>query len=346
MSAQDNATAGTDVGAALPKTRRDFLPLLLPIALALAALPFIVFFSSGTTWLTLTIAGLAMGMMIFVMASGLTLIFGLMDVLNFGHGAFIAIGAYVATLVLLPLGGWMAADSVWLNLAAVVPAVIAAMAVTAALGLAFEHVVIAPVYGQHLKQILITMGGMIVAEQLLYALFGPQQIPLALPTSLRGSFLIGEAAIEKYRVVAVAVGLVVFLAMLLILNRTKIGLLIRAGVENGEMVEALGYRITRLFVGVFMAGSALAGLGGVMWGLYREQVNAAMGGELLVLVFIVVIIGGLGSVTGCFIGALLVALLANYAGFLLPKLALVSDILLMVAVLLWRPRGLYPVTSR
>ena len=97
MSATD-----TDVGAALPRGRADYLPLLLPLALALAALPFI---PSGSTWVTLTIAGLAMGMMIFVMASGLTLIFGLMDVLNFGHGALIAIGAYVATLVLLPLGG-------------------------------------------------------------------------------------------------------------------------------------------------------------------------------------------------------------------------------------------------
>ncbi len=338
MSAQD-----IDAGAALPKVRTDFLPLLLPLLLAVAAYPFI---PSSSTWLTLTIAGLAMGMMIFVMASGLTLIFGLMDVLNFGHGAFIAIGAYMATLVLLPLAGWMQADSVWLNLAAVVPAVLFAMAVTGALGLAFERIVIGPVYGQHLKQILITMGGMIVAEQMLYAFFGPQQIPLALPTSLRGSFLIGEAAIEKYRVVCVLVGLAVFLAMLVILNRTKIGLLIRAGVENTEMVEALGYRITRLFVGVFMAGSALAGLGGVMWGLYREQVNAAMGGELMVLVFIVVIIGGLGSVTGCFIGAILVALLTNYAGFLVPKLALITDILLMVVILLWRPRGLYPVTSR
>jgi branched-chain amino acid transport system permease protein len=340
MSTQDSAT---DAGAALPKARRDVLPVLLPVALALAALPFI---SSPSTWVTLTIAGLAMGMMIFIMASGLTLIFGLMDVLNFGHGAFIAIGAYMATLVLLPLGGWMQADSIWLNLAAVVPAVLFAMAVTAVLGLAFERVVIAPVYGQHLKQILITMGGMIVAEQILYALFGPQQIPLPLPASLRGSFQIGEAAVEKYRVVCVLAGLVVFLSMLAILNRTRIGLLIRAGVENTEMVEALGYRITRLFVGVFMAGSALAGLGGVMWGLYREQVNAAMGGELLVLVFIVVIIGGLGSVTGCFIGALLVALATNYAGFIVPKLALVTDIALMVAVLLWRPRGLYPVTSR
>jgi branched-chain amino acid transport system permease protein len=138
----------------------------------------------------------------------------------------------------------------------------------------------------------------------------------------------------------------VVVAMLLILNRSKIGLLIRAGVENTEMVEALGYRITRLFVGVFMAGSALAGLGGVMWGLYREQVNAAMGAELMVLVFIVVIIGGLGSVGGCFIGALLMALVANYAGFLAPKVALVSNIVLMIAILLWRPAGLFSSARR
>ena len=146
--------------------------------------------------------------------------------------------------------------------------------------------------------------------------------------------------------VALAVGLVVFVAQMLVLNRTKIGLLIRAGVENREMVEALGYRIDRLFVGVFMAGSALAGLGGVLWALYRGQAHASMGGELLVLVFIVIIIGGLGSVGGCFIGAILVALIANYAGFLAPKLALVSNILAMVVVLLWRPRGLYPVSGR
>ena len=141
------------------------------------------------------------------------------------------------------------------------------------------------------------------------------------------------------------VGLVVFVGIQLVLNRTKIGLLIRAGVENREMVEALGYRIRRLFLGVFMAGSALAGLGGVMWALYREQVHASMGDELMVLIFIVIIIGGLGSIGGCFIGALLVALIANYGGFLVPKLALVSNILLMVAVLLWRPRGLYPVSE-
>jgi branched-chain amino acid transport system permease protein len=332
-----------DSGAALPKVRADLVPALLPLGLALAALPFI---GSPSTWITLTVAGLSMGMMIFAMASGLTLVFGLMDVLNFGHGAFIAVGAYMAALVLAPLAGWTQPDSLWTGLAALLPAVIVAMGVSAALSIAFERVLIRPVYGQHLKQILVTMGGLIVAEQLLYALFGPQLIALPLPTALRGSIVFGDAAVEKYRLLAVIVGLVIFAALILILTRTKIGLLIRAGVENREMVEALGYRIQRLFIGVFMAGSALAGLGGVMWALYREQVHASVAQELTVLMFIVIIIGGLGSVTGCFIGAILVALVANYAGFLVPKLALVSDILLMVVILLWRPRGLYPVTSR
>jgi branched-chain amino acid transport system permease protein len=177
-------------------------------------------------------------------------------------------------------------------------------------------------------------------------LFGPETIPLALPTSLRGAFLIGDAAIEKFRLLAVVVGLVVFVALTLTLNYTKIGLLIRAGVENREMVEALGYRINRLFLAVFMAGSALAGLGGVLWALYREQVHASVGNSLTVLIFIVVITGGLGSISGCFLGATLVALVANYAGFLAPKFALVSNIVLMVAVLLWRPRGLYPAGGR
>lgn len=329
--------------AALPKPRRDLLPVLLPVILALAMLPLI---GSASSWVTLTVASLAMGMMIFIMASGLTLVFGLMDVLNFGHGAFISVGAYAATLVLLPLAPYVQADSLWLNLAVLAPAAVLSMAVSGALGLVVERVLILPVYGQHLKQILMTTGGLIVAEQALYALWGPQIIPLPLPTSLRGSFIIGDIAIAKYRLLAMLVGLIVFAGIQLVLNRTKIGLLIRAGVENREMVEALGYRIRRLFLGVFMTGSSLAGLGGVMWALYREQVHASMGNDLTVLVFIVVIIGGLGSIGGCFIGALLVAMVANYGGFLVPKLALVSNILLMVAVLMWRPRGLYAVTSR
>lgn len=328
------ATADT----VIPAAKRDYAPALLVPALMLAVLPLVGDFP---TWVTLTIAGLAMGMMIFIMASGLTLVFGLMDVLNFGHGAFVAVGAFAATTVLIPMSGALQADNLLQNLGVLALAVTVAMASTALLGVAFERVIIKPVYGQHLKQILITMGGMIVAEQLINVIWGAEQIPLPLPASLRGAIILGDSAVEKYRLVAVVVGLVVFVAMLLILNRTKIGLLIRAGVENGEMVEAMGYRIRRLFIAVFAAGSALAGLGGVMWGLYKETLSASMGAEIMVMIFIVIIIGGLGSVAGCFIGALLMALVANYAGFLAPKVALVSNIILMIAILLWRPAGMY-----
>jgi branched-chain amino acid transport system permease protein len=329
--------------AALPGTRLDWKPLALIAGLALLALPLV---GSPSTWLTLTVAGLAMGMIIFIIASGLTLVFGLMDVLNFGHGVFIAAGAFLATSVLAPLAPWTGADDLALNLAAVFVAMLVAMAVCGALGLAFERVLVRPVYGQHLKQILITMGGMIVGEELIKAIWGPQQIPLPLPQALRGSILIGDAAIERYRLVAVVIGLVVFAALAWTLSRTKVGLLIRAGVQDREMVESLGYRIRRLFVGVFAVGSGLAGLGGVLWGLYQQSVIPQIGAQVNVLLFIVIIIGGLGSTLGCFVGAMLVGLMANYTGFLAPKVALFSNILLMVAVLLWRPQGLYPVANR
>lgn len=338
MNLQTPPAAVLPADTALPAAKRDITPLLLVPVLMLLMLPLV---GSFPTWVTLTVAGLAMGMMIFIMASGLTLVFGLMDVLNFGHGAFVSVGAYAATMVFIPMRGWMEADSLLMNLGVLGLAILMAMFVTALLGWAFERIIIAPVYGQHLKQILITMGGMIVAEQLINVIWGAEQVPLPLPTALRGAIVLGDSAIEKYRLVAVVVGLVVFGVMFLVLNRTKIGLLIRAGVENREMVEAMGYRIRRIFVAVFAAGSALAGLGGVMWGLYKETLTAAMGAEMMVMVFIVIIIGGLGSVGGCFIGALLMALVANYAGFLAPKFALVSNIALMITILLWRPAGMF-----
>ena len=332
----------TDVGAALPKPRIDILPALTPLIVAALVAPFIGSFS---TFATLTLASLAMGAMLFTMASGLTLAFGMMDVLNFGHGAFIAVGAFVATVV-YALAAPLGQGSLALDLGVFALALVAAAAVCGALGFVYERLLIAPVYGRHLEQILITIGGSIVIEQLLLALFGTEPIALSPPPALQGSLAFGEVGVEKYRLVALGLGLGLFAAQLIVLSRTRIGLLIRAGVENREMVEALGYRIDRLFIGVFMAASALAGVGGVLWGLYQNQARAGMGGELLVLVFIVIIIGGLGSVTGCFVGAVLVALISNYAGFLAPKLALVSNILVMVAVLLWRPRGLYPLGAR
>jgi branched-chain amino acid transport system permease protein len=311
--------------------KRDWLPLALVPVVALAALPLV---SNPSTWVTLTVAGLAMGMMIFMMASGLTLVFGLMDVMNFAHGAFISVGAYAAASVLLAMKG---------GVAGLVPALAAAVFLAAVLGWFFERVVIRPVYGDHLKQILVTMGGLIVVEQLIHVVWGGNLIALPKPEALSGSLLFGDVAIERYRLLAVVVGLIVFAAMWLILSRTRLGLLIRAGVENTEMVEALGYRIRRLFVGVFVAGSALAGLGGMMWALYQESLTAAMGMQMMVVIFIVIIIGGLGSVGGCFLGALLVGLVANYIGYVAPKLALGSNILLMVLILLWRPSGLFAV---
>ena len=321
----------------------DWKPLALVPLLATLALPLI---GSGSSWLTLTVAGLAMGMIIFVIASGLTLVFGLMDVLNFGHGVFIALGAFVATTVMGFMADWTSADALAQNLVAVFVAMVVAMAVAGAVGLAFERYIVQPVYGQHLKQILITMGGMIIGEELIKVIWGPAQIALPLPETLRGSLFLGEAAIEKYRLLAVVVGLAVFAALTWMLTCTKLGLLIRAGVQDREMVEALGYRIKRLFVGVFVVGSALAGLGGVLWGLYQQTVTPQMGAQVNVLIFIVIIIGGLGSTGGALIGALLVGLMANYTGFLAPKVALFSNIALMVGVLLWRPQGVYPVTNR
>jgi branched-chain amino acid transport system permease protein len=325
------------------QTDIDWQPIALVPLLALTALPMV---GSGSTWLTLTVAGLAMGMIIFVIASGLTLVFGLMDVLNFGHGVFIALGAFVATSVLGAMGDWTGSAVLWRNLMAVLPAMFIAMLVAGAVGLAFERFIVRPVYGQHLKQILITMGGMIIGEELIKVIWGAQQIPLPLPEGMRGSILVGDAAIEKFRLLAVMIGLVVFAALAWTLSRTKIGLLIRAGVQDREMVESLGYRIKRLFIGVFVAGSALAGLGGVLWGMYQQSVVPQMGAQVNVLIFIVIIIGGLGSTGGALIGALLVGLMANYTGFLAPKVALFSNIALMAMILLWRPQGLYPVVNR
>ena len=343
MSTSIAAPAPTVTPDAIPKTRFDAKPLLLALVLALAAWPLV---GSTSTWLTLTIAGLAMGMIVFITASGLTLVFGLMDVLNFGHSVFIALGAYVATSVFGVLTGWTAAASLVSNLTAVFVAMLAAMALGGVLGLGFERVIVRPVYGQHLKQILVTIGGAIVGEELIKVFWGPAQIPLPLPETLRGTIALGDVTVDRFRLVAVGVGLVVLAALLYTLNRTKIGLLIRAGVQDREMVESLGYRIRRLFVGVFAAGSALAGLGGCLWGMNQQIVFPQIGGQVNVLLFIVIIIGGLGSTLGCVVGALMVGLMTNYVGFVAPKLTMFSSIGLMVAVLLWRPQGLYPVANR
>ena len=314
----------------------------LPVLLMIIALPLVGSFSS---WVTLTVAGLAMGMMIFLMASGLSLVFGLMDVLNFGHSAFISFGAFIAASTLAALAGWVGADSVTLNFLALFAAIGAAALFGLAAGLFFERVIVKPVYADHLRQILITIGALIVSEQIVLAVWGGNPVAVPRPAFLEGSIFIGNIAIETYRIFAFLLGLAVFVALYLVLNRTRLGLLIRAGVENREMVEALGFKVERVFIMVFMAGSALAAMGGAMWAGYQGLITGALGGELMILVFIVVIIGGLGSIEGSLLGALLVGLLGNYVAFIFPKLSLASNMLLMMAILLWRPWGLRPAVK-
>jgi branched-chain amino acid transport system permease protein len=324
----------------LPKAVLDKRPLLLVPVLMLLALALV---GTPSTWVTLTVAGLCMGLIIFVMTSGLTLVFGLMHILNFGHGVFITVGAFAAATLLALMPGLTQSTSFLPNIAAVIAAIVGTVFLVGCAGWVFERVIVRPTGGDPLKLILTTMGGMIIGQELVKVVWGVDPVTVSPPPALTGSFVIGGAVIETYRLLAAAVGLILFAALFLVLQRTKIGLLIRAGVQNREMVESLGYRVRSLFSLVFVAGCALAGVGGVLWGMYQQTLTAEMGGGTLVLAIIVVVIGGLGSIGGCLIGSLLVGLLDNYVSFLFPKVALVSTVLLMVAVLFWRPQGLYPL---
>jgi len=252
-------------------------------------------------WLTLTVAGLAMGMLIFLVASGLTLIFGLMDVLNFAHGALFSWGAYAGFTVAVALDarrGWAAAPSVWLNALLLLLAVAAAVAVAFVLGVLLERVIVRPVYGQHLFQILITLGATIVLEEVIRVAWGPNDQVMPVPATFQGSWDVADVVVLRFPAIAIGLGLLVYGAMQWLLTRTRVGLIVRAGVENREMVQVMGHDIHRYFTAVFAAGSGLAGLGGLMWGMFGQSIRPSMGGEQLIFAFIVVIIGGLGSVTG------------------------------------------------
>jgi branched-chain amino acid transport system permease protein len=307
--------------------------LLLPLA-----------FIEPRVYLTLTIAGLAMGMLIFLVASGLTLIFGLMDVLNFAHGALFSWGAYVGFSVFLTLNrqlGWADSPSVGLNALLLLAAITATMLVAVALGVLLERIIVRPVYGQHMFQILITLGATIVMEELIRIGWGPNDQVMPVPFSFRGSWDVADVIVLRFPIVAIVVGALVYATIAFVLARTRVGLIVRAGVESGEMIQALGHNIYRYFTGVFAAGAALAGLGGLMWAIFSQSVRPGMGGEQLIFAFIVVIIGGLGSVTGSLLGALLVGLSYNYVAFLLPKAAIGVNMAIMVLILLLRPSGLF-----
>ena len=293
------------------------------------------------TYLTLTIAGLAMGMMLFLIASGLSIIFGLMDVINFAHGVCFAYGAYVAFSIFKAFGAWVEADSVFQNFAIFLIAIVAALIVVGLVGILVERVLVRRVYGSHLFQILITFGGMVVLTELIRIIWGPNDEVMPRPASFEGNWNIFDIIILKYPIYTIALGLIVYAVIQLILKRTKVGKIVRAGVEDPEMVQAMGHNIFLLFTGVFAVGAGLAAVGGLTMAIFNRQVYPDMGAAYLIFAFIIVIIGGLGSVTGSLVGALIVGLSYNYVAYLLPPLAVGVNILIMVIILLIKPTGLF-----
>lgn len=313
--------------------------LALAGGLALGLLP--LFGMDVKTYLTLTIAGIAMGMMLFLVASGLSLIFGLMDVINFAHGVCFAWGAYVAFSVFKAGAGWVEADSLLKNFSIFALAILAAMAVVGIVGMVVERGLVRRVYGSHLFQILITFGAMVVLTELIRIFWGPNDEVMPVPLTFRGNWDLFGIIVLKYPVIAIAIGLLVYGSVQLILKRTKVGKIVRAGVQDPEMVQAMGHNVFFFFTVVFAAGAALAAVGGLAMAIFNLQVYPDMGDAYLIFAFIVVIIGGLGSVTGSLVGALIVGLSYNYVAYLLPPLAVGVNILIMVIILLIRPTGLF-----
>lgn len=302
-------------------------------------------FIGPKTYITLTVSGLAMGMLFFLVASGFSLIFGFLSVLNLAHGALFAWGAYIGFTSFSLINrwtGWGGSESFLLNMAIFLLALVLSGLLVGLLGILTERLVIRPVYGSHLFQIFVTVGAMIVLEELIRVVWGPDDEVMPVPIQFIGSLDLFDVVISKYPLVAIGLGSVIYLAIHLILKKTRIGTIVRAGVENPEMVQVMGHNIYRYFTGVFAVGSALAAIGGGMWATFVKSINPAMGGEVIVFALIVAIIGGLGSMTGSVIGALMVGLSYNYVAYLVPKAALGITMLLLVVILLVRPTGLFP----
>jgi branched-chain amino acid transport system permease protein len=218
----------------------------------------------------------------------------------------------------------------------------AAMSVVGLLGIILERVIVRRVYGQHLFQILITFGATIILVELIRVLWGPNDEVMPVPMTFRGNWDLLDIIVIRYPVICIAIGLLVYGLIQLVLRKTKLGTIVRAGVEDRDMVQAMGHNIFLFFTGVFMAGAGLAALGGFAISIFSLQVYPDMGSTYLLFAFIVVIIGGLGSVTGSLVGALIVGLAYNYVAYLLPWAAAGVNILIMIVILLIRPTGLFP----
>src|SRR5215510_5601822 len=275
-----------------------------------------------STVVLLTITGLGLGAMYFLVASGLSLICGLMGVLNFAHGAFITVGAYASWYMASKLGG--------------VP--VGPRSVFAAL---VELVLIRPLYGRHVEQVLVTVGLGLCVAALATAIWTNDPKFVAVPSWVTDTTGVLGASIPNDRWIEIATAVVVLVGLRLFLRRTRYGLIVRAGVENRAMVTALGIDVRRAFTLVFALGGLAAALAGVLASLYFGTVDPQLGTRLLIYAFIVVVIGGLGSITGTALAAVLVALVQQYANYYASSgIGDLSVTLLLALVLLVRPGGL------
>ena len=291
--------------------------------------------------------GLQLGMTLFLMSAGLTLVFGIMQVINLAHGSFYMIGAYVGATVTAQTGSFLLG-------------VAAALAAAALAGMLVEVIVLRRLYEKdHLDQVLATFGLILFFNEITRMIWGRQPLFMDVPGQLSGSVeIFSGVAYPVYRIAVIGVGIAVSLFLYLLFTRTRIGMQIRAGASNRKMAAALGVNIRLLYTLVFGLGTLLAGLAGVMAGPILA-VEAGMGESILILTFVVIVIGGIGSVRGALVGALLVGMVDTLGRAFLPgilrsllppayadgvaaPLASMSIYILMAAVLLWRPRGLLP----
>lgn len=286
-----------------------------------------------STVVLLLITGLGLGALYFLVASGLSLIYGLMGVLNFAHGSFLTLGAFLGWEVARRLG----ADS-W-------PAFLASLLVGAVVGAIFaaatELLLIRRLYERHIEQVLVTVGLALASVALFEGIWGTDPVYVTAPEWLGQTTEILGARVPHDRFLLIGAAVLVLLAIVLFLRFTRFGLIIRAGVENRSMVTALGIDVRRAFTVVFAIGGAAAGLGGVLASHYFGYVSPHLGGSLLIFAFIVTVIGGLGSLTGAAVASVVVAVLQQFANFYLGGTGDLVVVLLLALVLLVRPTGLF-----
>ena len=294
--------------------------------------------------------GLQFGVMLFLMAAGLTLIFGVMGLINLAHGSLYMIGAFAAAAAAGATGSFLLA-------------LMAAMAAAAIAGVLVETIVIRKLYAtDHLDQVLATFALILIFSEGTRWLFGSFPLYLDIPDYLSGPVTLpGGIDYPLYRLVLIVIGLVIAAGLGLLINRTRIGIRIRAGENDREMIAALGVDISRLYTLVFALGAALAGLAGALVGAI-QSVQVGMGEPVLILAFVVIVVGGIGSIKGALVGALLVGLTDTLGGIFLPEvfklfmeagvatqvgsaLASMAIYILMGAILIWRPTGLYGARS-